>query len=257
VNAYMAEGDIETARELFEEVLSDGWTDPNLCYHLSRAIVSANLNETDDEALHLWLVDLSAREGMLGDYASTLRAFLENPAQQSSQSIPSNWITLTHLGKALLATGNYDLVQQFGISAMEEAEKRGGDFPGYMNAVDLIAAAMAARGDYGAAADMMRVGIDRFHDDQRIAEWVIPVADYLKMDGRYDEALAEYERIAKDLSQTIAAPRALYLIGETYRTDLQDNAAAGEAYQRLINEYPGSLYADHAREQLDSLRTTQ
>jgi len=161
---------------------------------------------------------------------------------------------LRDLGNAYVAKEQYDLVEQMGIYCLEKAEEDDPvNFGKYMRAVDLIIRAMRARGDPGAAADMLRMSLDRFPDEPEAAEWAVPLGAYLEYAGRLDEAIAEYERVIDQFPHSVAAPRALYVMGDTYQNQLKDPAKAREAYQTLIERYPDSGYVVYAKERLKSL----
>ncbi len=64
--------------------------------------------------------------------------------------------------------------------------------------------------------------------------------------GKYELALAEYERIVEKFPSDSIADDALYKIGHLYRVHLHKPAQAVAAYMRLARDYPHSPYAPAA-----------
>jgi tetratricopeptide (TPR) repeat protein len=71
--------------------------------------------------------------------------------------------------------------------------------------------------------------------------------------GRYDEALAQLERIVLDLPHGRQAARALALRAEMFAEVRSDSAAARREYERLLVQYPDYLFATEVRQKLRSL----
>lgn len=67
-------------------------------------------------------------------------------------------------------------------------------------------------------------------------------------------ASAELQKIIKDYSFDLWADDALFMLGELYEKDLKDNARAKEYYQKIITDFPGSLYVVEARKRFRYLR---
>ena len=245
--AYMAQGEVEQAQEMFGQVMSDGWTDDLLGYILNTGMRVASLGDGDGEALSSWLAELSTKEGALSAEALRLNAIVTAPWEVDGL-MDGDAKTLLTTGGALLASGNYDLAEAVGMQCLEQ------DAGGWhIKAVDLIARAKAARGEYYEAAEWVKDALERNPDVVTVAEYAIQVPEYLRLGGQYDEALAAYQQIVTQYPDSVAAPRALYLMGETHRVELGDPDTACEIYELVVSEYPDSLYADHAREQLESL----
>ncbi len=251
--AYVAQGDIVMARDMFDEVSSEGWPADSLCYFLSTSMGTALAKGVDKKELLSWMTYLAGREGEVGEHARIWKTLIENPSQPEALE-EATFYVLRDLGNAYVAKEQYDLVEQMGIYCLEKAEEDDPvNFGKYMRAVDLIIRAMRARGDPGAAADMLRMSLDRFPDEPEAAEWAVPLGAYLEYAGRLDEAIAEYERVIDQFPHSVAAPRALYVMGDTYQNQLKDPAKAREAYQTLIERYPDSGYVVYAKERLKSL----
>lgn len=67
--------------------------------------------------------------------------------------------------------------------------------------------------------------------------------------GRPDSAATWYRRIVEENSTHPVAKQALYALAEAHRAQ-GDTAVARQTYRRVIEEYPGTSYADRARERL-------
>jgi outer membrane protein assembly factor BamD (BamD/ComL family) len=65
------------------------------------------------------------------------------------------------------------------------------------------------------------------------------------------------ETIADEKSMNIYSDKALYLLGKIYQYGIKDILKAVEAYERLLAEFPSSLYLDEAREEIIKLRDKQ
>jgi tetratricopeptide (TPR) repeat protein len=248
--AYMAQGEVEQAQQMFGQVMSDGWTDGLLTYMLNASLRGAALGEGDGAALGSWLIELSTKEGALSAEALRLNAIVTAPWEVDGL-MDGDAGTLLATGGALLASGNYDLAEAVGMRCLEQAQSED-----YTRAAKLIAKAKAARGEYYEAAECIRDALESNPGLVTAAEWAIQVPEYLRLGGYYDEALAAYQQIVTQYPDSVAAPRALYLMGETHRMDLDAPEVAWELYELIVSEYPDSLYADHAREQLDSMPGT-
>ncbi len=71
---------------------------------------------------------------------------------------------------------------------------------------------------------------------------------------RYDEALSTFRYVADSLPASIMNDRAQFRIGEIEQTILHNASAASEAYQKLLAQFPNSLYAEEARKRVRILR---
>lgn len=250
--AYMAQGEVESARQMFDQVMSDGWTEHNLGYILTIGLGRANLDEADNDVLRSWLAELSTKEGYLSAQALTFSAVIDDPSLADA-FVSSN--TLLAIGGALLSTGNYDLAEAVGMRYLEQAGGNDPKTPGpYMKATELIARAKAARGEYLEAAECFRDALDRFADAAMASEWAMRIPEYLQLGGRYDEAVGAYQQIVTQYPDSVAAPRALLLMAETHMTGTGNMGAARDICASLIDEYPDSRYADRARELLDAIQ---
>ena len=71
---------------------------------------------------------------------------------------------------------------------------------------------------------------------------------------KYLEAEKLYQRISELYSEGLLGDDALYYLGELYEYYLKDAPRAMESYQKLLKEYPGSLFVVDARRRFRSLR---
>ena len=72
--------------------------------------------------------------------------------------------------------------------------------------------------------------------------------------GDFDEAIGYYEEIVELYAMDILADDALFGLAEVHEEQLADPATAQGLYERLLTEYPGSLYAVEARKRFRRLR---
>ncbi len=70
----------------------------------------------------------------------------------------------------------------------------------------------------------------------------------------YDTALYYYTAVLNSFATDIWADDALFLAANIYQTKLTDSKKAMELYQRLLTDYPGSLYVVEARKRFRNLR---
>ncbi len=257
VHAYLASGDVYLAQQTFDQVILDGWPESSLCYFLSASLGTAVSAAANHEALLSWLDQLAAKEGLVSQEALTWKAVLENPFDHDALDAASYNI-LRRLAEAYLSRNEFDLAGAAAAYCLHKVEaEHPGDLNKHLSAADLVARAMSAQGNYAGAEQVLRAAMDQYPDAIEAAEWVVPLAGYIKMTGRYDEAIAEYERVLEDFPDSIAAPRALYFMGQTYQYELQNPAKARESYQRLMIAYPDSHFVESAKRQLASLASSQ
>jgi tetratricopeptide (TPR) repeat protein len=71
---------------------------------------------------------------------------------------------------------------------------------------------------------------------------------------KYLEAAALYQRICDVYSDGLLGDDALYYLGDLYEYYLKDVPRAKECYQKLMKDYPGSLFVVDARKRFRTLR---
>jgi len=72
--------------------------------------------------------------------------------------------------------------------------------------------------------------------------------------GDFDSAIGHYEDIIEFYAMDILADDALFGLAELHEEQLNDATTAQGMYERLLNEYPGSLYVVEARKRFRRLR---
>ena len=72
--------------------------------------------------------------------------------------------------------------------------------------------------------------------------------------GEFNAAIGHYEDVVEFFAMDILADDALFHLAELYDIQLKDAATAQSLYERLLTEYPGSLYVVEARKRFRQLR---
>ncbi|MBN8823951.1 MULTISPECIES: tetratricopeptide repeat protein [unclassified Spirosoma] len=76
---------------------------------------------------------------------------------------------------------------------------------------------------------------------------------YLKQ-GKHAEALEDLKQITAKYPNDILGDDAMFTQGKIYEERLKDKQAAMEAYQKVLTQYPGSIYGAEARKRFRTLR---
>lgn len=71
--------------------------------------------------------------------------------------------------------------------------------------------------------------------------------------GDYQESLSAYQKLIKDHPADMRADRSLVRMAEIYETNLKDRVQAQQTYERILLDYPKSLFLDDARQKIRSL----
>jgi TolA-binding protein len=71
---------------------------------------------------------------------------------------------------------------------------------------------------------------------------------------RYTDGIAAFQVMVDDGEKNIFADKALYLMGQTYQYGIGDKTKAIECYEKLLLQFPNSIYLDEAREKLIQLK---
>ena len=85
-------------------------------------------------------------------------------------------------------------------------------------------------------------------------EMLLIRADIAVQRGQFDVAIGHYEEIVDLYAMDILADDALFGLAELHEEQLDDDATAQALYERLLTEYPGSLYVVEARKRFRRLR---
>lgn len=70
---------------------------------------------------------------------------------------------------------------------------------------------------------------------------------------KYDQAIAEFDYLLNNFRSSVNAGRALYKLGRC-KQELGKKDEAKEIYQRIIDEYPGTIEYEQAKERLKDLK---
>jgi tetratricopeptide (TPR) repeat protein len=81
----------------------------------------------------------------------------------------------------------------------------------------------------------------------RYGEMMLAVDDY-------QQAITVFESISSEGAKNIYADKAVYLLGKIYQFGTKDLIKAEEYYQKLLADFPNSIYKDDAREQIILLK---
>jgi hypothetical protein len=82
----------------------------------------------------------------------------------------------------------------------------------------------------------------------------LALADVLRRSGETDKAVDAFRRIVDDSASPLPRDHALMSLAGTLE-DAHRYAEARASYQRLVNEFPGSVYASEARRRSEYLET--
>jgi tetratricopeptide (TPR) repeat protein len=72
--------------------------------------------------------------------------------------------------------------------------------------------------------------------------------------GKMAEALEDLKLISSKYSTDILGDDALFMTGKIYEEQIKDKSAAMDAYQKVLAQYPGSIYGAEARKRFRALR---
>ena len=72
--------------------------------------------------------------------------------------------------------------------------------------------------------------------------------------GKFDTAATYYTRIVEKYPNDLLADDALYNLAGIYENKLNNKAKAMQLYEKILTQYPGSLYVVEARKKFRALR---
>jgi tetratricopeptide (TPR) repeat protein len=73
--------------------------------------------------------------------------------------------------------------------------------------------------------------------------------------NNYESAMQKLISISEENEKNIYADKALYLLGNIYEFALQELPKAIDSYEKILMQFPGSIYIDNARERVLILRS--
>ncbi len=82
---------------------------------------------------------------------------------------------------------------------------------------------------------------------------LLRVSEMMLAVNNYSEAVSNFENVVEEGEKNIYADKAVYLLGKIHQFGLNDLVKAEEYYQKLLKEFPNSIYVDDARAQLKLL----
>jgi len=79
-------------------------------------------------------------------------------------------------------------------------------------------------------------------------------AEINSKNGKFEEAAKYYTEITEKFQLDLLGDDALFNLAGLYENQLNDKAKAMQLYEKILTEYPGSLYVVDARKRFRSLR---
>ncbi len=70
----------------------------------------------------------------------------------------------------------------------------------------------------------------------------------------YPHSIELFEKVFEEGEKNIYSDKALYLLGDIYQYGIGDNTKAVEMYEKLLIEFPASIYIDYARVEIIKLK---
>jgi len=99
----------------------------------------------------------------------------------------------------------------------------------------------------GKAEEIFEAFLDRFPQDDQADEVLFALAQVAQNQGNEQEAIQRYQKLIQTYPESPHAYKAQFMIGFIYSEELHDYAKAKEAYQRVIDQYPGCELEDDAQ----------
>lgn len=87
-----------------------------------------------------------------------------------------------------------------------------------------------------------------------VDEAVMNIGDIQLQLRQYDAGIASYEKLIKDFPESLSLDIAVVKIGTAYDLGLHNMTKAIESYQRLLTQYPNSIYVSDVRQRIRALR---
>ncbi|MCF8110229.1 MAG: tetratricopeptide repeat protein [Desulfobacteraceae bacterium] len=104
-------------------------------------------------------------------------------------------------------------------------------------------------GDYGRALELYEKAYEAFEDSFEFRSLALNgMAHAHAAMGEYEKALSFFEQVAGDQNQALR-DQALFNLGLLY-SRIGDSVKSRKAYEKLVNEFPGSIFAEPARDML-------
>jgi len=107
-----------------------------------------------------------------------------------------------------------------------------------------------AQGRTAAAVDTLKNLMSSFSGSSITPLALFTLAQRYADIGDYQESLSAYQKLIKDHPADMRADRALMRIAEIYENSLKDRVQAQQTYERILSDYPKSLFLDDARQKV-------
>ncbi len=107
-------------------------------------------------------------------------------------------------------------------------------------------------GEYDAAEKLLGALAERRDDPLQCSLARLALADLHRRRSQLDKAIEDYRRLVDDSAFVLPRDHALLELASTLEA-AKKPAEAGAAYRRIVEEFPGSVYAAEARRRADHL----
>jgi outer membrane protein assembly factor BamD (BamD/ComL family) len=98
--------------------------------------------------------------------------------------------------------------------------------------------------------------IEKYPKDSMTCNYLYMSAQLSKSINLFGEAVRKYKTFADTYKDDDRAPKAAFMVGMIYETDLKDTLKAKEAYQEFIEKYPNNELVDDAQFLIQNLSLT-
>jgi TolA-binding protein len=163
------------------------------------------------------------------------------------------------------APGSPPPVQQPGTYPTEEAKfeaslplfiETANQFPSAQAGITArytAASILARSGKYAEAEQQYQQVIDKAGNSIYAKTARLGLADVQAAQGKYDNAITIYTELSRDPNSQLPVDSVLMQLGRTYARAGRNEEAAG-AYNRIISEFPQSIYGADARRELETVK---
>ncbi len=108
---------------------------------------------------------------------------------------------------------------------------------------------------YSEAITIFQSLVEKYQQALFVDDALLRIALLQTLAGRYADALLTYQRLLRQFKESsIALDKAQFNMAELYDYRLKDKTQALAAYERLLAEYPQSLFTERARRRIRELR---
>ncbi|MDI6803750.1 MAG: tetratricopeptide repeat protein [Bacteroidota bacterium] len=107
---------------------------------------------------------------------------------------------------------------------------------------------------FSKAAEVLEVLAAKQPEADIVENTLVVLGDVYTMMQQYEKAVFTYERIMKDFPDNVFADKSQLKTAAVYQWGLKNSVKAIEAYQMLLEKYPGSVYVNEARRRIREIR---